>query len=236
LESQLTETESKFLNASDALKHLLGINDDRVIEPTDSLTYVEVEEGNPDYQSILTQRSDLQAYRFRVSALANQHTMNKLKFLPRLNAFGSLEFNDEKIFGKEARNWMVGVNLQWNIFNGFQTIAAVQKTKSELKQSIAEMQKAESNALNEIKTARRDLETARKNLVLANNIVDQSNESLRIIKDRYGKGLEKTTDLLNAETAFASARLKYLEMLFFYNVSLFKLELMNETTTAKKNI
>jgi outer membrane protein TolC len=98
------------------------------------------------------------------------------------------------------------------------------------------MQKAESNALNEIKTARRDLETARKNLVLANNIVDQSNESLRIIKDRYGKGLEKTTDLLNAETAFASARLKYLEMLFFYNVSLFKLELMNETTTAKKNI
>jgi outer membrane protein TolC len=123
---------------------------------------------------------------------------------------------------------MIGLNLQWNVFNGFQNIASIQKSKAELNHAKVELVKAKSQSKNEIDAAIRDLKTAGKKLNLAETSVEQSEESLRIIKDRYEKGLEKTTDLLNAETAASGARLNYLKTLFFYNVSLFKVELMIE--------
>lgn len=228
LESQKTEVESQFKNAGDNLKHLLGIEDNTQIETVDTLSFSKASELNFSTSSILAKRSDLIAYTYKVDAMSKKHTMNWMKFLPRLNAFGSYEYNDTEVFGTSADNWMVGLNLQWNVFNGFQNIASIQKSKAELNYAELELAKARSQGKNEIDAAVRDLETAAKKIRLAETSVEQSEESLRIIKDRYEKGLEKTTDLLNAETAASGARLNYLKTLFFYNVSLFKVELMIE--------
>ena len=228
LESQKTEVESQFKNAGDNLKHLLGIEDNTQIETIDTLSFSKASELNFSTSSVLAKRTDLMAYTYKVDAMNKKHTMNWMKFLPRLNAFGSYEYNDTEVFGTNANNWMVGLNLQWNVFNGFQNIASIQKSKAELNYAELELAKAKSQGKNEIDAAVRDLETAAKKLSLAETSVEQSEESLRIIKDRYAKGLEKTTDLLNAETAASGARLNYLKTLFFYNVSLFKVELMIE--------
>ena len=228
LESQKTEVESQFKNAGDNLKHLLGIEDNTQIVTVDTLSFSKASELNFSTSSILAKRSDLMAYTYKVDAMNKKHTMNWMKFLPRLNAFGSYEYNDTEVFGTNANNWMVGLNLQWNVFNGFQNIASIQKSKAELNYAELELAKAKSQGKNEIDAAVRDLKTAAKKLSLAETSVEQSEESLRIIKDRYAKGLEKTTDLLNAETAASGARLNYLKTLFFYNVSLFKVELMIE--------
>ena len=228
LESQKTEVESQYNNAGDNLKHLLGIEDNTQIVTVDTLSFSKASELNFSTSSILAKRSDLMAYTYKVDAMNKKHTMNWMKFLPRLNAFGSYEYNDTELFGTNANNWMVGLNLQWNVFNGFQNIASIQKSKAELNYAELELAKAKSQGKNEIDAAIRDLETAAKKLSLAETSVEQSEESLRIIKDRYSKGLEKTTDLLNAETAASGARLNYLKTLFFYNVSLFKVELMIE--------
>ncbi len=228
LESQKTEVESQYNNAGDNLKHLLGIEDNTQIVTVDTLSFSKASELNFSTSSILAKRSDLMAYTYKVDAMNKKHTMNWMKFLPRLNAFGSYEYNDTEVFGTNANNWMVGLNLQWNVFNGFQNIASIQKSKAELNYAELELAKAKSQGKNEIDAAVRDLKTAAKKLSLAETSVEQSEESLRIIKDRYAKGLEKTTDLLNAETAASGARLNYLKTLFFYNVSLFKVELMIE--------
>jgi outer membrane protein TolC len=228
LESQKTEVESQFKNAGDNLKHLLGIEDNTQIVTVDTLSFSKASELNFSTTSILAKRSDLMAYTYKVDAMNKKHTMNWMKFLPRLNAFGSYEYNDTEVFGTNANNWMVGLNLQWNVFNGFQNIASIQKSKAELNYAELELAKAKSQGKNEIDAAVRDLETAAKKISLAETSEEQSEESLRIIKDRYAKGLEKTTDLLNAETAASGARLNYLKTLFFYNVSLFKVELMIE--------
>ncbi|MBL1214712.1 MAG: TolC family protein [Ignavibacteriae bacterium] len=228
LESQKTDVESQYKNANNNLKHLMGIDDNTEFEPIDTLSFSKVSDIKFSTSSVLASRSDLMAYTYKVDAMSKKHTMNWMKFLPRLNAFGSFEYNDTKVFGTNADNWMVGLNLQWNVFNGFQNIASIQKSKAELNHAKIELAKAKSQSKNEIDAAINDLETASRKLNLAETSVKQSEESLRIIKDRYEKGLEKTTDLLNAETAASGARLNYLKTLFFYNVSLFKVELMIE--------
>ncbi len=228
LESQKVDVENKFINASDNLKFMLAIKDERIVEPTDELSFTEV--GIVDYQinEVLENRSDLKAYGLRVDAMSNMNTMNWMKLLPRLNAFGAYEYNDTEAFGSNANNWMIGLNLRWDIFNGYQNIAGIQKSKAELDHAQIELEKIKSQSKVEIESSVRDLETAKKRLTLADFAVEQSDESLRIIKDRYNKGLEKTTDLLNAETAASNSKLNYLKTLFFYNVSLFKIELMLE--------
>lgn len=228
LESQKTDMDNQRLNSSDQLRQMLGIEDDLLIVPTDTLKYAPALTFSHDRSSILENRSDLRAYGKQVAATEKMLTMNRMKFLPRLNAFGSYELNDSEVYGSGAENWMVGVDLRWNLFNGFQNVSAVQKSKADLNVAKYEYGKAKSQAENEIKAAARDLRSAEKKLELAKKIVEQSKESLRIIKDRYAKGLEKTTDLLNAETAFSNAELSYIKTLYFYNVSVFNLELMSE--------
>lgn len=235
LESQRSEVSAQLHNTSDNLKQLTGIEQPGVIIPTDTLTFFELS-SSPEYKDdALNSRSDILAYSNKLSALSNAKTMNWMKLLPRLNAFGSFEYNDNELFGTGADNWMIGVNLQWNIFNGYQNIADIQKSTAEYNSAKVEYEKALSTGKNEINASLRDLKTAEKKLKVAETSVAQSKESLKIIKDRYTQGLEKTTDLLNAETAASSAKLDYLKALFFYNVSLYKVELMLEQIILENN-
>ncbi len=228
VKSQLIEAENNVKKANDNLRYILGIKENMQIVPSDTLTLPNVDLLEYQSKSIIENRSDILAYSHRVNALNKLNKMNWMKLLPRVNAFGSFEYNDTKFFGTQANNWMVGVNLQWNIFNGFQNIASIQKSKAELSLAETEYQKAKAQGVNEINASLRDIEAVKAKLSLAKASVTQSEEALRIITNRYNKGLEKTIDLINAETSALNAKLMYWKTLYFYNVTVFKAELMLE--------
>ena len=54
-------------------------------------------------------------------------------------------------------------------------------------------------------------------LQLSKLAMEQSKEALRIRTNRFKEGLEKTTDLLIAETQFAQKELEYYQTIFEYN-------------------
>lgn len=235
LESQQAEVIAELHKTSNGFKQLIGIEQDGLVVPSDALTYSSIDGDFEGNDKSINNRSDILAYSNKLSAMSNAKKMNWMKLLPRLNAFGSYEYNDDELFGTGANNWMLGVNLQWNIFNGFQNIADIQKSTAEYNSAKVEYEKALSSGKNEIDASLKDLETARKKLKVAETSVAQSEESLKIIKDRYTQGLEKTTDLLNAETAASEAKLNYIKALFFYNVAIYKVELMLEQKVLENN-
>ena len=228
VKSQLIETENNVKKASDNLRFVLGIKGNKQIQPVDSLTLPNV--NLIDYQPryIIENRSDILAYRYKVNALDKLEKMNWMKLLPRVNAFGAFEYNDTKFLGTQANNWLVGVNLQWNIFNGFKNIASIQKSKAELSLAETEYQKAKTKGINDINGSIRDIKAAKAKLMLAEAAVNQSAEALRIITNRYNKGLEKTIDLINIEASALNTKLNYWKTLYYYNVTVFKAELMLE--------
>lgn len=226
MESNKLEALNGYFTASNNLKFLLDIEGEETIEPTDELTKLPTSEFDYSFDQINSSRTDMMAMKSRIDALENAESMNYLKFVPRLNAFGSYEYNDKDMLGTNADSWMVGLNLQWNVFNGFQNIAAIQKSKAELDNARIEFNKAKSKNRVEVESAIGDLETAKKKLTLASKALEQSNESLKIMRDRFEKGLEKTADLLRVEAENSNANLNYLKTLFFYNVSVYKTELM----------
>ncbi len=57
----------------------------------------------------------------------------------------------------------------------------------------------------------------KKKLTLTTLALDQSEESLRIRTNRFKEGLEKTSDLLTAETQYSQKQLEYYQTIFEYN-------------------
>ena len=61
------------------------------------------------------------------------------------------------------------------------------------------------------------LSDAENNLKLNELSLKQSKEALRIRTNRFKEGLEKTADVLTAETAYAQKQLDYYQAVFAYN-------------------
>jgi outer membrane protein TolC len=69
----------------------------------------------------------------------------------------------------------------------------------------------------ELNKAKRAFIDAKNKLNLTALALEQSKESFRIRTNRFKEGLEKTSDLLMAETQYAQKQLEYYQTIFEYN-------------------
>ncbi|OQY30344.1 MAG: hypothetical protein B6244_00350 [Candidatus Cloacimonetes bacterium 4572_55] len=233
LESQKAEIENKIIDANNNLKYMLDIGDDRQIMPTDSLLIVSVRDYSYDLEQVNQERSDMLAMRYRVKAMEKTVKMNCFKYMPNFNIFANFEYNDDNVFGSGAENWTAGAMLKWDIFKGFENYGEVKKAKADLHYARIEYRKAALKNKVDVESALSNLNTAMKRVELSDESIKQAEESLRIITDRYAKGLEKTTDLLAAEATLAHSRLDYLKAIYDYNISVFHIELLLERSMVQ---
>jgi len=153
---------------------------------------------------------------------------DKMIFLPGLNSFGSYELYDNKLFQGSANGYVIGAQLSWTLFEGSKRIGKTQKSKAAFEQSKLEYTQYVSKSNLELNKARRQLLDAKNQLELTSLSVKQSKESLRIRKNRFKEGLEKTTDLLMAETLYAQKQLAYYQTIFQYNYTQAYLEFLTK--------
>lgn len=214
VQNQLQQAKSNVQNASNYVSFLM--NDDTYVQykPSDDL-YVNV--TSMDEFSISENRSDIKAMQLSTEAYADMNKADKMAFLPRLNAFGSYELYDNKIFQADANGYLVGAQLSWDIFQGSKRFGKAQKSKAEFEKSKFEYSQYVSKSKLELNKAKRMLIDAENKLNLSKLALAQSDESLRIRTNRFKEGLEKTADLLTAETQFAQKQLEYYQTIFEYN-------------------
>ena len=214
VKNQLQQAKSNVQNASNYLSFLM--NDDTFItyKPSDTLTpYVRTME----LKTLTENRSDIKAMQLASKAYEAMSKADKMAFLPRLNAFGSYEMYDDKIFQADANGYIVGAQLSWDIFQGSKRFGKAQKSRAEFEKSKLEYNQYVSKSKLELNKAKRMLIDAENKLNLSKLALDQSEESLRIRTNRFKEGLEKTSDLLMAETQYAQKQLEYYQTIFEYN-------------------
>ena len=216
VQNQLQQAKSNVQNASNYVSFLM--NDDTYVQykPSDDLS---VNVTSMDEVSISENRSDIKAMQLSTEAYADMNKADKMSFLPRLNAFGSYELYDNKIFQADASGYLVGAQLRWDIFQGSKRFGKAQKSKAEFEKSKFEYSQYVSKSKLELNKAKRMLIDAENKLNLSKLALAQSDESLRIRTNRFKEGLEKTADLLTAETQFAQKQLEYYQTIFEYNYS-----------------
>ena len=215
IKNQLQTAKSNVENASNYLSFLMNTNTNTILKPTDSLTVSNV--NLYANKNITENRSDIKAMHLALNAYEAMNKADKMAFLPRLNAFGSYELYDDKVFQGDANGYLFGAQLSWNIFEGSKRFGKAQKSKAEFDKSKLEYEQYVSQSNLELNKAKRMLTDAENKLNLTQLALEQSKESLRIRTDRFEEGLEKTSDLLAAETQYAQKQLEYYQTIFEYN-------------------
>ncbi|WP_288955284.1 TolC family protein [uncultured Polaribacter sp.] len=225
IKNQLHTAKSNVQNASNYLSFLMNDKDYVVYKPSESLT---ISTLNIDDKRISENRSDIKAMHLASKAYEQMNKADKMAFIPRLNAFGSYEMYDNKIFQGGANGYLIGAQLSWDIFQGSKRFGKAQKSKAELEKSKLEYNQYISKSNLELNKVKRQLIDAKNKLELTSLAVEQSKESLRIRKNRFKEGLEKTSDLLQAETKFLQKQLEYNQTIFEYNFTQIYLEFLTK--------
>jgi outer membrane protein TolC len=218
IESQIQYAKSGIRNASDYL--FLLLNEDsmgKIFKPAEELVYEEILQ-NDDF-SLNANRKDLQAYQKSLEAYDWMIKSSKSKFLPRLNAFGSFEIHDNKPHEFDGKGYLVGLQLSWNFFDGLKSKSEQAAYQADYSRVKAEIDQYTRQSELELKTVYRQIQDASAKVELAEKALAQSREAYRIRKNRYDQGLEKSADLLTAETLTAQKELEYHQAVYEYNTA-----------------
>ncbi len=121
-------------------------------------------------------------------------------------------------------NWVVGVDLDVPIFNGFRTHAEEEEALANRKVSQARTSDTERLVAAEVQQAISDVRTSADKIETSTLQVEQARQALDIATVRYESGVITNLDLIDAETALAQARLGHLQALFDYVISSTRLE------------
>jgi outer membrane protein TolC len=218
IESQIQTAKSNIRNASDYVYFLLDENsENKILKPIESLEYTE---GIPNSETRLNQnRKDLQAYYKSLEAYDWLIKSSKAKFLPKLNAFGSFEMYDHKVAQFNANGYLAGIQLSWNVFDGLKSKSEQEKYKAERSKAQTEIEQYSKQSQLELNKASRQIEDVISKVNFTKQAWEQSKEAYRIRKNRYDQGLEKSADLLSAETLMSQKELEYQQAVFEYNVA-----------------
>lgn len=219
ISSQIQMSKSAIQNASDYLFLLLNENsENKIFLPEEEL---EIQMPIAEKTMIINpDRKDLRAYRKSLEAYDWLIKSSRSKFLPRLNAFGSYEMHDHKLHRLRGKGYLVGLQLSWNVFDGLQSKSEQAVYTAQKEKARVEIDQYTQQSELELRKAVRQIEDAEKQVRFAESAWEQSRESYRIRADRYRQGLEKSTDLLNAETLMSQKELEYQQTVFEYNTAL----------------
>ncbi|MCB0387833.1 MAG: TolC family protein [Winogradskyella sp.] len=215
VKNQLQTAKSNIANASNYLSFLMSDTNNVIYKPSDSLQIGNF--GVMNSEVISENRADIKALQLATNAYETMNKADNMSFLPRLNAFGSYELYDDQIFQGDANGYIFGAQLSWTILDGTKRFGKSQKSKAEFEKSKLQYEQYVSQNQLELNKAKRMLTDAEDRLNLTKLALEQSEESLRIRTNRYEEGLEKTTDLLLAETQYAQKQLEYYQTIFEYN-------------------
>jgi outer membrane protein TolC len=153
------------------------------------------------------ERADVRAARLARAAAEADHGRATAQLLPRVNAFGRLDWNTAAtpFGGREA--WTAGIVLSWSPFTGGAELAATREAAARRDVASAAAEAAEARGRLELSESATALEVARARTAASGRAVDQSTEAHHIVTRRYEGGLATVVELFDAAAEETAARL-----------------------------
>lgn len=233
---QLAQSQEGLLRAQNAaavaqagLNVAMGLPEDAPVsrQVAGRLSEVPFDAGTlADRQSrALTLRPDYRKAELDTQRARNSLGMARAEFLPKLDLFSSWEADHQTFAARGGNNWTLGATLNVNLFDGGANRGRLAQSKALERRAEALKSQMASAVRLQVRETYLNLETARQRVVVTRVAVSESEESLRIIQNRYEAGLATVTDLLRAETDRAAAHQNFLNAVFDYRLGYAALEL-----------
>jgi outer membrane protein TolC len=118
----------------------------------------------------------------------------------------------------------VGLNLTWNLFNGFQTTARMQQDAISIQQAEVQLDRLQRGVELEVSRAMRTLETARERIQSQQQTLEVAETNYEYTAERVKEGVSSQVELRQASDQLDQTRLNYLNAVFDYLVARSDLE------------
>jgi outer membrane protein TolC len=221
------------------LSTAMGVPIDSVFQPAEALAErpLPVPVLEEVEKQALTLRPDLKRIHSEEAAQQQNVAIAKSAFGPRVNAFAGWEMdNPTFVAGGGGNNWLGGVEVQFDIFQGGAKRAELSRERA-LEEKVTAMKQVASDGVRlEVRRAYYNLDSARQEVEVARTAIAQAQESLRINQNRYEGGLTTITDLLGAEEGTRRSQADYWEAVYRFHTSYANLELASGTLNPQSPV
>lgn len=179
----------------------------------DAAIYVSKAIGNrPDYLS-LQKQLDSATYSYKQSIST---------YLPALSGSASYNWSGQDF--PLVWNWAIGLELDFNIFSGFQSTSATQVARAQMLKLRYTIDQQKLSVELSVQSAINNLEQAKKSIAVAKDTLSQAEATMELTEKGYKAGINNYLDYLTAASTYQSAESSYSTALASYNISIANLE------------
>ncbi len=174
------------------------------------------------FEAARANRPDLE----RIAKLADSRgeavTTARSSFYPNVSAFGgwTLRKGTTNNFSDSNNGWLVGVQSQWDIFDGKATAGRVAQAKSLHEQTKLTLGEAQLAVDVEVRRAHSQWQQATELAEASQRVTEQATESVRLANARYNAGTGTQLDVLAAQVDLTTARTNQIQAYYAYNVAI----------------
>ena len=188
-----------------ALANLIGLENSEV-DASASMPRLEIPSSDQT-----PQRPEILAAESMAQSAAARLRQASAGWKPSVNAFGSAEHNRGARFDGSGTNYTVGVMAQWNVWDGKLTRGRVTEAEADYDAAQEAVRRQRLAISLEVQQARIALREADQRLGVSGKGIQLAEESVKLTRDRFETGLSLTAQLIDAETALTSARVRRTE-------------------------
>jgi len=195
----LTQVLNNLNLANASYNRLLGRSLDQQIDIDD----LSAEQAETDFENLkskaLEKRPELISLSEQARSLQHQASGIRSSTMPQLALSGGYSFTQNK-YQVHEDVWSANVGLRWDIFDGgvarHNANALLQKAEA-----LNEVRKDTASLISlQVRQVCLDIDEAYKRIEVTREAVSQSEENLKVAKDRYREGVGTNTEVLDAET------------------------------------
>ena len=220
LDQRLLSTQSQADIAAAYLNAAMGEAPESVFAPAESLA-----PGRGPERSMEEWVADALAARPELGALAGREDIARAEIdksraahHPSFSLFGDYEIDSEKFKGS-GENYTLGAVVELNLFSGYRDMARTREAQALLGEVEAQRRELETGIRVETRQACLEAGSAWRRIAVAAAAVEQAEENLAIVSQRYRNGLLTVVHLLDAETALEQTRLQRLRAVHDYRTA-----------------
>ncbi len=166
-------------------------------------------------------RPDLQRLAKLQSASEESVTTARSNYYPKVSLVGGWELfkGPTNSFGDSIDGVYIGLQSQWNIFDGRSTAGQVIQARSQLEQARLSLTDAQLAAEVDVRSAYSSFQEATELADASQKVVAEAEESVRLATARYDAGTATQLDVLQAQVDLTTARTNQLQAFYTYNVA-----------------
>jgi len=226
LDQDRIQAESRISMALSALNAAMGTPGDSTWQLATELVKGEPVLGPIDEWIGLAQshRPDMQYLQLQEQIAADEIQKSKAAHLPNINLIGTYELNSAD-FRNSGDSYTVGAMMRVNLYSGDRMSAKTRESEAMLSRIRAMRNDMAAGIEVQARQAFLQAQSAWNRISVAEAAVSQSEEGLRIVRDRYENGLLTLVSLLDAEVALQSAQTNRYRFLHDYLAARIQLSL-----------